>query len=72
MKKLVTFLLFLFSTFVVAQDIKVITKDNDLKLAAIPYYNYGKGLGITSVQYLVFTAMAYLGYLEWKKSIKKM
>ena len=30
-----------------------------------------KGLGITSVQYLVFTAMAYLGYLEWKKSIKK-
>ena len=28
-----------------------------------------KGLGITSVQYLVFTVMAALGYLEWKKSI---
>jgi nicotinamide mononucleotide transporter len=37
----------------------------------IPMMLY-KGLGITSVQYLVFTAMAYLGYLEWKKSIKKM
>lgn len=37
----------------------------------IPMMLY-KGLGITSVQYLVFTVMAYLGYLEWKKSIKKM
>lgn len=24
------------------------TKDNDIKLSALPYYNYGKGLGITS------------------------
>ncbi|MFN3640422.1 MAG: porin, partial [Flavobacterium sp.] len=24
------------------------TKDNDLKLATIPYYNYGRGLGLTS------------------------
>lgn len=31
-----------------AQDIKLNSKDNDLKLAALPYYNYGKGLGITS------------------------
>ena len=30
-----------------------------------------KGLGITSVQYLVFTIMAILGYLNWKKSLKK-
>ncbi|MET3037097.1 nicotinamide riboside transporter PnuC [Chryseobacterium sp. NRRL B-14859] len=29
-----------------------------------------KGLGITSVQYLVFTIMAILGYLNWKKSFK--
>ena len=48
MKKLVTFLLLVISSFAVAQDIKVTTKDNDLKLAALPYYSYGKGLGITS------------------------
>lgn len=29
-----------------------------------------KGLGITSVQYLVFTIMAVLGYVNWKKNIK--
>ena len=48
MKKLVTFLLLVTTAITVAQDIKVTTKDNDLKLAALPYYNYGKGLGITS------------------------
>ena len=48
MKKLVTLLLLIISTITVAQDVKVITKDNDLKLAALPYYSYGKGLGITS------------------------
>ena len=30
-----------------------------------------KGFGITSVQYLVFTIMAILGYLNWKKSFKE-
>ncbi|GAA4161773.1 nicotinamide riboside transporter PnuC [Chryseobacterium ginsenosidimutans] len=30
-----------------------------------------KGLGITSVQYLVFTIMAIQGYASWKKSFKK-
>lgn len=30
-----------------------------------------KGLGITSVQYLVFTGMAILGYQNWKKNFKK-
>jgi nicotinamide mononucleotide transporter len=30
-----------------------------------------KGLGITSVQYLVFTIMAIQGYVIWKKSFKK-
>ncbi|CAA7194513.1 nicotinamide riboside transporter PnuC [Chryseobacterium potabilaquae] len=30
-----------------------------------------KGLGITSVQYLVFTIMAILGYINWKKSFKE-
>ncbi len=35
----------------------------------IPMMIY-KGLGITSVQYLVFTGMAILGYFEWKKNKK--
>ena len=30
---------------------------------------YQKGLAITSIQYLVFTAMAIVGYVEWKKSL---
>ena len=30
-----------------------------------------KGLGITSVQYLVFTIMAIIGYQEWKKSFNQ-
>lgn len=30
-----------------------------------------KGLGITSVQYLVFTIMAIIGYVSWKKSFKE-
>ena len=30
-----------------------------------------KGLGITSVQYLVFTIMAIQGYASWKKSFKE-
>lgn len=33
----------------------------------IPMMIY-KGLGITSVQYLVFTGMAIMGYFEWKKN----
>ena len=33
----------------------------------IPMMIY-KGLGITSIQYLVFTAMAIIGYMEWKKA----
>lgn len=31
-----------------------------------------KGLGITSVQYLVFTGMAITGYVSWKKVLKKI
>lgn len=30
-----------------------------------------KGLGITSVQYLVFTVMAIIGYIQWNKSLKQ-
>ncbi len=34
---------------------------------SIPMYIY-KGLGITSAQYLVFTIMAIIGLIEWRKS----
>lgn len=30
-----------------------------------------KGLGFTALQYLIFTAMAIIGYLEWKKNLVK-
>ncbi|MHA6697972.1 nicotinamide riboside transporter PnuC [Chryseobacterium sp. A301] len=36
-------------------------------LICIPIFIY-KGLAITSFQYFVFTLMAVIGYLEWKKS----
>ncbi|MBW7674082.1 nicotinamide riboside transporter PnuC [Chryseobacterium chendengshani] len=36
----------------------------------IPMLIY-KELGITSVQYLVFTIMAVIGYVNWKKSFKE-
>lgn len=36
----------------------------------IPMMVY-KGLGITALQYAVFTAMAIYGFYEWKKSLKK-
>ena len=39
-------------------------------LICIPMMLY-KGLGITSLQYLVFTIMAIMGYLEWLKQVKK-
>lgn len=39
-------------------------------IISIPMYIY-KGLGLTSVQYLVFTIMAIIGYQEWKKSLKE-
>ncbi|MFC6095732.1 porin [Flavobacterium qiangtangense] len=31
-----------------AQEVKVTTKDNDLKLPTLPYYNFGRGVGLTS------------------------
>lgn len=38
-------------------------------LISVPMYIY-KGLGLTSVQYAVFTVMAIIGYREWKKSLE--
>lgn len=37
----------------------------------IPMMIY-KGLGITAIQYIIFTAMAIIGYLEWRKSLVKI
>ena len=39
-------------------------------IICVPMMLY-KGLGITSVQYLVFTVMAIYGYLNWKKNLNK-
>ncbi|MCD5968399.1 nicotinamide riboside transporter PnuC [Riemerella anatipestifer] len=37
-------------------------------LISVPMYLY-KGLGITSVQYFIFTILAIIGYIKWKKNI---
>lgn len=45
------FVLLIFSAFASnAQEFKIIKnpKDNDLKLSSLPYYNFGKGIGITT------------------------
>lgn len=39
-------------------------------LICVPMMIY-KGLGITSLQYLVFTAMAVQGFLSWRRSAQK-
>ncbi|WP_445454904.1 porin [Flavobacterium sp. HNIBRBA15423] len=48
MKKLITIILFFFYLCSFSQIKKDSTKNNDLKLAALPYYSYGKGLGVTT------------------------
>lgn len=39
-------------------------------LISIPLYFY-KGLVLTSFQYFVFTAIAFMGYFAWKKSLEE-
>ncbi|HEX9980345.1 MAG TPA: porin [Flavobacterium sp.] len=49
MKKLLLFLMVFFISHAFAQvTIQQTKEDNDLKLSALPYYSYGKGLGLTS------------------------
>ncbi|MGQ2983977.1 porin [Flavobacterium sp.] len=49
MKRIITLLFIFFLLPATAQvTLQRTTTDNDLKLSALPYYNYGKGLGITS------------------------
>lgn len=38
-------------------------------LVSVPLYLY-KGLGITSVQFLIFTVLAVIGYREWNRNQK--
>lgn len=39
-------------------------------LISIPLYQY-KGLGLTSIQFLIFTGLAIWGYFSWKRKIMK-
>lgn len=48
MKQLFLLCSLLLATISNAQEIKVTTKDNDLKLPTLPYYNFGRGIGLTS------------------------
>lgn len=48
MKKLLHLLFLLLPMLMIAQDLKLDTKSNELKLEQLPYYSYGKGLGMTS------------------------
>ena len=64
-----TIILLFVAAILQAQDIKITTKDNDLKLAALPYYSYGKGLGITSADSLFqlnirFRMQNRIGYIQ--------
>jgi nicotinamide mononucleotide transporter len=38
-------------------------------LISIPLYGY-RGLGILSLQFLIFTVLAVMAYIEWNKIIK--
>lgn len=48
MKKIILFFLLFTSVIVFSQDKKIIGNNNDIKLSALPYYSFGKGVGITS------------------------
>ena len=39
-------------------------------IVTVPLYAY-RGLGMLSVQYIIFTFLAIQGYIEWKKSLSK-
>lgn len=38
-------------------------------IISVPLYHY-KGLGLTSIQFLIFTLLAIWGYMEWKKKVE--
>ena len=50
MKKILGFLLVLFSILIYSQkkDTVILDHNDEIKIAALPYYNFGKGVGMTS------------------------
>lgn len=50
MKKVFVIFLALLSVMVFSQkkDTVIIDQDDEIKIAALPYYNFGKGVGMTS------------------------
>lgn len=48
MKRIFLLLTLCLTAITQAQIVKLNTKDNDLKLTSLPYYNFGKGVGLTS------------------------
>ena len=40
-------------------------------IIVVPLYGY-RGLGMLSLQYLIFTILAISAYLEWKKSLDRL
>ncbi len=39
-------------------------------IISVPLYFY-KGLVLTSFQFLIFTVLAFAGYITWKKSLER-
>lgn len=70
MKKFFTLaILSVFGLDTFAQDVKSEAKNNDIKLSALPYYNFGKGLGLTSPDSLFqlnirFRIQNRIGYIQ--------
>jgi phosphate-selective porin OprO/OprP len=70
MKKYLVLLGFLVSLITVtAQDLKKDSNGNDIKLSSLPYYNFGKGLGLTSPDSLFqlnirFRIQNRIGYIQ--------
>jgi phosphate-selective porin OprO and OprP len=65
------FVLFFITFSSKAQDLKFSSDDNDLRLATIPYYNYGRGLGLTSPDSIFqlnirFRMQNRVSYLQWE------
>jgi hypothetical protein len=67
MKKIILFFCFLLSIASNAQvTIKQNKQDNDLKLSALPYYSFGKGINYFSRQFIpmIFVSECKMSYLS--------
>jgi len=75
MKRIVLLLIMIFGITATAQETNNQTKsDNDLKLSTLPYYNFGRGIGITSpdslyqlnIRFRMQNRVTYLDYEDEK------